>query len=260
MWVPDDLPKIYKERISVAPCFFDIFPWLSFKHHFTLSVRLTPYLCLRHIFCFICQHICPSSVRCRLLVLRLRWCRPFCLLSSPKDEEEQRFAVSGAVGGVQSSESLEVCAIEKDDFLTGTRVLSAFEKVESSYLKKEIRWNFSRRCLEDFVNCVLSTVAARSVIGHGLSCFCPPILLAGDNYAPMQQFGVLLDRLLEESWVRGAQMEACKSEYQLFVPEQRQLQQISTRSHSDIGNVLTICSSQAGFRAICIKYVLCPNM
>ena len=110
---------------------------------------------------------------------------------------------------------------------------------------------------------MLSTVAARSVIGQGLSWFCPPILPAGDNYAPMQQFGVLLDRLLEESWLRGAQMEACKSEYQLFVPEQRQLQQTSTKSRSDIGKILTICSSQVGFRAVCIKYVkyvLCPNM
>ena len=34
-------------------------------------------------------------------------------------------------------------------------------------------------------------------------------------------------------------MEACKSEYQSFVQEQRQLERTSTRSRPDVGNVLT---------------------
>ena len=48
------------------------------------------------------------------------------------------------------------------------------------------------------MNCVLSTVAAGSAIGQGLSCFCPPILVGGDDHAPMQLFDMLLDGLLEK--------------------------------------------------------------
>ena len=62
----------------------------------------------------------------------------------------------------------QFAAIEEDRFLAGTRVSSALEKVGSSYLKKEFRRD-CRRFLEDFVSCVLSTVAARSSIGQGLS-------------------------------------------------------------------------------------------
>ena len=45
-------------------------------------------------------------------------------------------------------------AIEEDRSLAGTRVLSALEKVGSSYLKKEFRRD-CRNFLEDFINCVL---------------------------------------------------------------------------------------------------------
>ena len=94
-------------------------------------------------------------------------------------------------------------AIEEDRFLAGTRVASALEKVGSSYLKKEFRRD-SRKFLEDFVSCVLSTVAARSSIGQGLSCFCPPELIGGDDHAPLQLFDLLLDGLLAKGWVRGS--------------------------------------------------------
>ena len=147
-------------------------------------------------------------------------------------------------------------AIEKDRFQAGTRVLSALERVGSSYLKKEFRRD-CRKFLEDFVNCVLSTVAARSAIGQGLSCFCPLVLIVGDYHAPLQLFDLLLDGLLAKGWVRGGDMEACKSEYQSFVQEQRQLELTSTRSRPDVGNVLTFCSSQAGFRVRSHLYKVC---
>ena len=88
-------------------------------------------------------------------------------------------------------------AIEEDRFLAGTRVLSALEKLGGSYLKQEFRRD-CRKFLEDFVNCVMSTVAARSVIGQELSCFCPPSLVGGEDHAPMQLFDMLLDLLLEK--------------------------------------------------------------
>ena len=150
-------------------------------------------------------------------------------------------------------------AIEEDRFLAGTRVLSALEKVGSPYLKKEFRRD-CRKFLEDFVSCVLSTVAARSSIGQGLSCFCPPVLIGGDDHAPLQLFDLLLDGFLTKGWVRGGDMEACKSEYQSFMQAQRLLERTSTRGRPDVGNVLTFCSSQADFRVRSHLYKVCIGL
>ena len=49
-------------------------------------------------------------------------------------------------------------AIDDKDFLAGTRVMAALEKVGSHYLQKEF-FRDARRFPDDFVNCVLSTVA-----------------------------------------------------------------------------------------------------
>ena len=77
--------------------------------------------------------------------------------------------------------------IDDKKFLEGTRVMAALGKVGSQYLQREFRRD-ARRFVEDFLNCVLSTVAARSVIGQGLSCFCPAIVVGGDDVAPLQLF------------------------------------------------------------------------
>ena len=138
--------------------------------------------------------------------------------------------------------------IADGESLARTRVLSALNKIGSSYLKREFQRD-ARRFLEEFTTSVLSTVAARSKIGQGLSCFCPAIIIAGDNHAPLHLLGLLLDGLLDHGWVKGSEIEACRSEYQSFVQEQRQLERSSTRSRPDIGDVPSFCSSQAGSRA-----------
>ena len=61
-------------------------------------------------------------------------------------------------------------AIEEYRFLADTRMISALKKVGNSFLKKEFRRD-CRKILEDFVNCVFSTVTARSVIGQGWVVF-----------------------------------------------------------------------------------------
>ena len=147
-------------------------------------------------------------------------------------------------------------AIDDKNFLAGTRVMAALGKVGSNYLQTEFRRD-ARRFLECFVNCVLSTVASRSVIGQGLSCFCPAIVVGGDDVAPLQLFNKLLDGLLEKSWTRGSEVEACRAEYQSFVQEQRQLERSSTRSRPGVGDVLSFCSGQAGFRARRHLYKVC---
>ena len=150
-------------------------------------------------------------------------------------------------------------AIDEKDFLANTRVMAALAKVGSQYLQEELRRD-ARRFLEDFVNCVLSTVASRSVIGQGLICFCPAIVVGGDDVALFQLSNKLLDVLLEKGWTKGSEVEAHRGEYQSFVHEQRQLDRSSTRSRPDVSDILSFCSAQADFRArrhlYCIKYVL----
>ena len=138
--------------------------------------------------------------------------------------------------------------IADGEILAGTRVLAALNKIGSSFLQRELQRD-ARRFLEEFTTSALSTVTARSKIGQGLSCFCPVIIIGGDNHAPLHLLGFLLDGLLDRGWVMGSEIEACRWEYQSFLQEQRQLEPSSTRGRTDIGDVLSFCSSQAGFRA-----------
>ena len=87
-------------------------------------------------------------------------------------------------------------AIAEEHFLEGTRLLSSFEKLNSSFLRKEFRRD-CRRFLEDLVSTILSTVPARSPIVQGLSCFCPEIVLGGGDFSVFHLFGKLLDGFLE---------------------------------------------------------------
>ena len=146
--------------------------------------------------------------------------------------------------------------IADDEFLAGTRVLAALNKIVSSYLKREFQRD-ARRFLGEFTNSVLSTVAARSKIGPGLSCFCPAIILGGDDHALLHLLGLLLDGLLERGWTKGNEIEACRAEYPSIVQKQRQLERSSTRRRPEIGEVLSFCSSLVGFRARQHLFILC---
>ena len=139
-------------------------------------------------------------------------------------------------------------AIEDQHFPVGTRLHAALVKMTSQYLKKEFR-SSARRFLEDFTSTVLSTVAARSKLGQGVSCFCPEIIIGGDDHSAFFLFGQLLDGLVECGWEKGSTVEACKAEFQSFVNDQRQLECHASRKHSDIGNVLSYLSHQSGFRS-----------
>ena len=138
--------------------------------------------------------------------------------------------------------------IADKDFLAGIPVLAVLNKIGISYLKREFQRD-ARRFLEEFTTSMLSPVAAHSKIGQGLSCFCPAIIIGGDDHAPLHLLGFLLDGLSDRGWIKGSEVEACRAEYQSSVQEQRQLERSSTRSRPDIGDVLSFCSSKAGFRA-----------
>ena len=138
-------------------------------------------------------------------------------------------------------------AIAEEHFLEGTRLLSSLEKINSSFLRDEFRRD-CRRFLEDFVSTILSTVAARSPIGQGLSCFCPEIVIGGDDYSAFHLFGQLLDGLLELGRVKGWEVEPGKAEFHSFMPEQRQVETSGNSSRAPINSVFAFCS-QPGFRS-----------
>ena len=205
--------------------------------------------------CFSCQKFC-SLLDCSRSGLPCLWRVTqfvYCLL--------QKIKTASSLPLVEQWEEYIVPnhprfpGIDDKNFFAGNRVTAALGKVGSKYLQTEFRRD-ARRFLEDFVNCVLSTVASRSVIGQGLSCFCPAIVVGGDDVVPLQLFNKLLDGLLEKGWTRGSEVEACRAEYQFFVQEQRQLERSSKRSRPDVGDVM-FCFGQAGFRARRHLYKIC---
>ena len=138
-------------------------------------------------------------------------------------------------------------AIAEEHFLEQTRLLSSLEKISGTFLRKAFRRD-CRRFLEDFVSTILSTVASRSPIGQGLSCFCPEIVIGGDDYSAFHLFGQLLDGLLDLGWIRGSEMEPAKAELHSFVREQRQVETTGNRSRVPINSVFALCN-QPGFRS-----------
>ena len=139
-------------------------------------------------------------------------------------------------------------AIGEEHFLVGTCMHVALEKMTSQYLKKEFR-SSARRFLVNFTSTVLSTVAARSKLGQGVSCFCPEIIIGGDDHSAFFLFGQLLDGLVACGWEKGSTVEVCKVEFQSFVNDQRQLECHASRKHSDISNVFSYLTHQSGFRS-----------
>ena len=138
-------------------------------------------------------------------------------------------------------------AIAEEHFLEGTRLLASFEKINSSFLREEFLRD-CRRSLEDLVSIFLSTVAARSPIVQGLSCFCPEIVIGGDDYSAFHLFGQPPDGLLELGWVRGLEVEPAKAEFHSFSREQRQVETSSNRSGAPINSVFAVCN-QPSFRS-----------
>ena len=88
--------------------------------------------------------------------------------------------------------------------------MTALNKVGIQYLRTEFCCD-AHRFLEQFVKCLLSTVASRSLAGHGMSCFCLGIMNGGDDIAPFQLFNKLLHGVLEQRWKKGSEVEACRT-------------------------------------------------
>ena len=168
----------------------------------------------------------------------------FCLLQKTK--------TSGSLPVVERWESYMLpnhsssTAIGEEHFLVGFRVHAAPEKMTSHYLKKEFR-SSANRFLEDFTNTFLSTVAARSRLGQGVSYFCPEIFIGGDDHSTLFLFRQFLDGLIAYGWEKGSNIEASKADFQSLVNGQCQLECHASRNHSDISNGLSYLTQQSGF-------------
>ena len=126
-------------------------------------------------------------------------------------------------------------------------ILSSLEKIKSNFPRKDFHKD-CRRFLEDLVSTILSTVAACSPVGQGVSSFCPEIILGGDDFSAFRFFGQLLDGLLELGWVRRSEIEHAKPEFYSFVREQRQVEVSGKKSRGPFKSVSTFCS-QPGLRS-----------
>ena len=98
---------------------------------------------------------------------------------------------------------------------------AAHENLNNVYLWVEFRKD-CRIFLNEFVSTTLLTVATRSLVGRGLSCFAPEIIVGGDNYSSFQFFGQLIVGLLNLGGVKACELEAAKSDLHSFARKQRQ--------------------------------------
>ena len=153
------------------------------------------------------------------------------------------------MGELHAAKSFVFHSNRRGRFRCRDRVHAALEKRTSQYLNKNFR--SSARCfLEEFNSTVLSTAAARSNLGQGVSCFCPEIIIGGDQHSAFFLLGHLLDGLIACMWEKGSNIEACKAEFQSFVNDQSQLECHANKKHSDISNVLSYLTHQSGFRSL----------
>ena len=138
--------------------------------------------------------------------------------------------------------------IEEENFLVGSRLLESLGKLKSPHYRTEFKRD-CRRFLEEFTSTILSTVAARSPIAQGLSCFCPEIIVGGDDTAVHRLFQRLIEGLVGSGWVKRSNVEACQAEFESFVREQRQLNWSKTDGRPDVGSVFSFLLEQSGFKA-----------
>ena len=128
------------------------------------------------------------------------------------------------MGELRAPEPFVNCTDRGGACFGGTHVHAALEKMTSYYHKNEF-WSSARRFLEEFASFLLPTVDAVSRLGQGVSCFCPEIIIGGEDHSAFFIFGQLLGGLIACGWEKRSMIEACKAEFQSFGQEQRQLQQ-----------------------------------
>ena len=95
------------------------------------------------------------------------------------------------------------------------RPTRAIVGVDSCWRRRSMMVYSASHFLGAFTSNVSSTVAARSKLVQGVSCFCPEIFIRGDNHSaffPGQPFRLaqLLDGFIACGWEKGSNIEALK--------------------------------------------------
>ena len=85
------------------------------------------------------------------------------------------------MGGVYAPESFVFWSHRRGAIPGRDPFVIKLEKINRSFLQNEFHKD-CRRFLENLVSTVISTVAALSPVGQGLSCFCPKIIIGGDGF------------------------------------------------------------------------------
>ena len=76
--------------------------------------------------------------------------------------------------------------------------------------------------MDDFMSCVLSTVAARLQAGQRFSFLCTSILIGGEDQDTFHFLHrKLLHELMANSWVMSSELEACMAEAKPIVQQHR---------------------------------------
>ena len=78
-------------------------------------------------------------------------------------------------------------AMVEEDVLVETHLMTTLNKFGSYILKTDFHRD-DCRLLDDFVYCQLSVFAAPLLVGQEIGCFCPAIVVRGDDVALLQIF------------------------------------------------------------------------
>ena len=148
--------------------------------------------------CFSCQEFDSIPICRRLTVSCFGELAPFiyCLVRRIKKSSCLPFLDQWEREYVTLNDS-RVPAITEQDFLAGTRVMKPPNKVGNHDLNTVFHRD-SRNLLDELVNCLLSTVASKLLVGQRVGCFCTTIVIDADDVAPIQRFNKLVDELLKE--------------------------------------------------------------
>ena len=101
---------------------------------------------------------------------------------APESQDPSLAASNQKMGANMLAINSAFSPIEEEGLWEGTRVLATLEKISSCCLILALRKD-SRQFPDELFWNILSTVAVRSTIGQGLSCFCLDVIFGGVDYS-----------------------------------------------------------------------------
>ena len=120
-----------------------------------------------------------------------------------------------------------------------------------------------RRFIDRLVDVILSKLLVSSDFLQGVYCFCPELLLGGDDHCVFTLFSRLM-RVLEESGaVSSAESRSAVEEFATFVVDVRARHLSSGQQSEDIADVISYLLADYGFlarKSLCHVFKLCCLM